>query len=234
MLSKPLSVFVPLHRLVFQVFLFLLLEILFLNNCQVAHAFLIKSEIMVWRAEEGGNNHGYQIVRNCESRRSGCFSPLDLVKWDEARDLATESGGYLATITSVEESDFVNLFVDSTFFGRVGSLLVPSTDNWWVGGYQTPDTLDPTADWNWITGEPFEFTNWGPGEPNDFSGVNEQFLHLSRSSIFPTDLIAWNDEGNIANLGIYAFVIEFDTVPEPSTACLMIFACLSHANRWRG
>ncbi|WP_221894450.1 hypothetical protein [Bathymodiolus japonicus methanotrophic gill symbiont] len=108
------------------------------------------------------------------------------ISWEEARDWASgqsytdDSGqlykGYLATITSAKESDFIA----SLPFSEVNFLL---------GGYQTPTTYETTAaekeaDWHWLTGEEWNYTNWRSGEPNNFfrwagvtgAGRSEEYL----------------------------------------------------------
>jgi len=63
--------------------------------------------------------------------------------WEEAKQYCEERGGYLATITSREEFDKIISMLDETELFVV-----------WLGGY------DPNrnSEFEWITGEPFEFT----------------------------------------------------------------------------
>ncbi len=37
----------------------------------------------------------------------------------------------------------------------------------WYGGFQPPGVTPPNSGWEWVTGEPWDYTNWAPGEPND-------------------------------------------------------------------
>ena len=50
----------------------------------------------------GGNGHWYEPVAVGE-----------FISWDDANQAATDAGGYLVTITSAEENDFVFSLIDS-------------------------------------------------------------------------------------------------------------------------
>jgi hypothetical protein len=108
--------------------------------------------------------------------------------------LATQ--GHLATVTSAGEDDFIINNFDE--FHK------------WLGGFQPPDSPgEPTDGWQWVTGEPWGYTNWAAGEPNSFS---EDWLHYG---VMNTGV--WND---FSNFPLAGFVVEFDVVPEPSSAIL--------------
>ena len=99
----------------------------------------------VWSIASGGNGHAYEVVNSN-------------VYWIAARaDAASRAylgaSGYLATITSPAEQNFII----STFFNP--NAAYDSTPAYWLGA--TDDhALYPTAsegNWKWITGEPFVF-----------------------------------------------------------------------------
>jgi hypothetical protein len=75
--------------------------------------------------------------------------------WDAAQAACEVSGGYLATLTSQAENDFV--------YNSLG------VDNWdfWLGA--TDGGVDV---WAWVTDpeEPWSYTNWGTGQPNNYGG----------------------------------------------------------------
>ena len=71
----------------------------------------------------------------------------DPLPWHDAVDYCANIGAHLVTIGSAEENDFV--------FG-----LTPNT---WLGA--TDEAVEGV--WEWVTGEPFDYTNWAPGEPNN-------------------------------------------------------------------
>jgi hypothetical protein len=98
---------------------------------------------------------------------------------------------HLVTITSQEEQDALYSFFDGALQGK------------WYGGYQNPGEINPSAGWNWVTSEPWNYTNWADGEPNDAYGPGTE-PHL----IGWADGWAWNDEGNVNN--VTGYVIEYD------------------------
>lgn len=86
---------------------------------------------------------------------------LDTVTtWEEAKEYCESQGGYLATITSREEDQFVynylrnNFDYESAYFGL--------TDR------------DKEGTWLWDNGEVSSYTNWHSGEPNS-ENPNEDF-----------------------------------------------------------
>jgi hypothetical protein len=146
------------------------------------------------------NGHYYSVVIYSVSSSDN--------SWTEARNEAEtmtyrpdSNGpiyyGHLVTITSQEES----LWINSKF--NLGGL--------WIGAYQTPETdglvIDDkwNIDWNWVTGEGWQFTNWRPGEPNDSSDI-EDYGELRSSNGGD-----WNDNKNDALLAGY--IVEYEKKP---------------------
>lgn len=136
--------------------------------------------------------------------------------WTTARDNAVAKGGYLATLTSQLENDWVwnNVIVGS------------HPAYYWLGGYQLPGSAEPNMGWGWITGESTGWLNWNNGEPNNSAGgLNEdsgQFWNNGK----------WNDvSGNSAN-SVYGtgsssgstyyqgYIVEYAT-PEPASLSLL-------------
>ncbi|MHA2054442.1 MAG: right-handed parallel beta-helix repeat-containing protein, partial [Candidatus Hodarchaeales archaeon] len=74
--------------------------------------------------------------------------------WEEARIYCESLGGYLVTITSQDENDFVRLL--SNVYNPPFSI-----------GFSDEVT---EGEWQWVTGEAVIYTNWGDGEPNDSGG----------------------------------------------------------------
>ena len=79
--------------------------------------------------------------------------------WHDAKNYCESIGGYLATITSLKEQNFV--------YDNLGSV---SPNDCWLGG--TDEDLE--GEWSWITGENWGYNNWRSGEPNDCG--NEDYL----------------------------------------------------------
>jgi hypothetical protein len=147
-----------------------------------------------WPVAEGGNGHAYQPV-----------GVPELIPWTAADQIATLAGGYLATITSQAENDFVYALSADLFVQAMGNHYGP-----WLGGYQLPGAVEPAGGWTWVTGEPFAYTAWAVNEPSQTAGpLNEDRLHyLGHGGPEPT----WNDQTNSSDFGPTAYVIEYDPV----------------------
>jgi hypothetical protein len=124
------------------------------------------------------------------------------ISWSDALDQAIETNikdclGYLATVPSAEENDFL--------IQNFGSEIGTSGYGFWLGGYQDPGVYPAAEGWKWVTGEPWNYTNWGPGEPNDSYGpASEQHLDIQG---FPDSGVGtWNDEDYLPN--IRGYIIE--------------------------
>jgi|GEM_PF-1501706 len=147
-----------------------------------------KSEPVRW----SGNGHLYQAVATAEP-----------ITWSQALQAANEAGGYLATITSAGENEFVFSLIDSDPYWFVG------TDSYlhgpWIGGLQPVGSPEPAGGWSWVTGELFVYANWDGSQPNNKG--NEDRIHFG-FSVFRTQ--AWNDVSeNYAEIN--AYVIEYET-----------------------
>ncbi|MEM8525736.1 MAG: T9SS type A sorting domain-containing protein [Bacteroidota bacterium] len=126
--------------------------------------------------------------------------------WEDARVAAearTLNGlnGYLATVTSQEENDFILSKLEGQ--GWMGASDVEQEGNWkWVTGPEAGTTF-------WIEGVTTEgqYSNWADGEPNNFvfnNGEDEDYAH------FLTDG-AWNDFP-IGASSVVGYVVEYGGV----------------------
>jgi len=134
------------------------------------------------------NGHYYEVI-------------TEGINWDDAKTAAESRifkglKGYLATITSQDESDFIAGFL-------------PFGASYWIGGFQPPGSPEPDGNWQWITGESFDYTNWDAEEPNEtgYKGENEDRLEFHGE---------WNDLRGSHILPGY--VVEY----EPSTTVIDI------------
>jgi|GEM_PF-3950242 len=127
------------------------------------------------------NGHLYEVLDNGGN-----------ITWQAARFDAEERGGHLATITSLEENQFVTALT--------------SSKEVWMGGFQSPGSPEPRGGWTWVTGESFDFAQWDTSQPNNSSSYSDYLLIKNG---------LWND--TTYNYGTRYYVVEHDSVPTDST-----------------
>jgi hypothetical protein len=167
-----------------------------------------------WKIEDGGNGHWYELVMP--------ESYLNSLTWTEAKALAESSGGYLATVTSQEENDFLESQFASQLFDNGGEGTPPQGSTYaWIGLYSPT----PNSDFQWVTGEPLSYLNWAPGEPSLFGTDQWQYVHYwTRSHFGSGPSWLWNNDDDqgfevMARQNNYGYIVEI--VPEPSSVLLM-------------
>lgn len=116
------------------------------------------------------------------------FDVADVTNGQAAIDFCKEQNGYLATITSEEENEFLfNYMVES--------------------GYQNAyfgfSDFEEEGNWKWLNGEEVSFTNWHDGEPNGGSSENYAMFYEK----YPDG--TWND-GGLANSNGEVFICEWE------------------------
>lgn len=123
--------------------------------------------------------------------------------WDAANNEAqsrTACGviGHLVTITSQEEQDVVHeLYVRA-------KLPLPPQGNKIMSAWIGLSDLFTEGVFQWVTGEPLQYSLWAPNEPNDFQGVED-----CAGLLFEEDgNSTWND--STCNRIEAPFIIEFD------------------------
>lgn len=100
----------------------------------------------------------------------------DSVTWEQAKQLCEEKGGHLVTINSEEENDLVyEMINDSTHFT-------------WLGGKRN----ETGEEWEWVTGESFDYTHWYSSEPNN---TDEYYIQMYPMNTNGTQGSYWNDCG---------------------------------------
>ncbi len=114
------------------------------------------------------------------------------MSWHEAKAHCEILGGYLATITSQEENDFVysNIGIDG--------------ENHWLGA------TDEAAEgaWEWVTGETWSYSNWAVGQPDNDGGAEH---YLSFWDVSPSN---WNDLPDLAataTASLTSFICEWES-----------------------
>lgn len=157
-----------------------------------------------WTVASGGNGHWYDVVQY--------KSTWGAANMDAQARTYDGMTGYLATLTSAAENEFV--WSNFSFLG------------YWLGGYQTSKDNEPSGNWAWVTGETWSYTNWTSGEPNNVGG-NEDHLQFDWYVYGGT----WNDMDNSATSGPMTtqsytggYIIEYSpssAVPIPSAIILL-------------
>ena len=134
------------------------------------------------------NGHSYKLVNNGQS-----------ISWTDAKVAAesmTVNGqqGYLATITSAQENEFIINEV-GVVTAWIGASDTAQEGTWqWVTGPEAGTTFQVG---NAPTGSTQGYTNWQNGEPNDLGG--EDYGHILGTG--------WNDYPNNGQVSNY--VVEF-------------------------
>jgi len=130
--------------------------------------------------------HGYEVV------------PIP-VTWHTAKKMAEKKDGYLVSITSPEENEFVIQLIKNATNGEGADV--------WIG--LTDEKLE--GDWEWASGEKITFQNWAQGEPNNFAyaglGGSENCVHTWKDG-------KWNDYAGDVRI---PFIIEYDHEIEPDS-----------------
>lgn len=146
------------------------------------------------------------------------------ITWEEASAAATAAGGYLATITSQAENNFVFTLVNNAAYWHGSS-------GPWLGGYQFPATQTPSANWRWVTGEAWSYTNWQTGQPNDSGGKAEDKLQFGFAPLTSN----WNDIMSVDPTSAYrptAYVVEWNNDPLAPTLVISAPASSEVALCW--
>ena len=168
------------------------------------------------------------------------------VSWTDASSQANQmsylgSTGYLATVTSENE----NNFLVQNFFTTFETAKISFAAQALIGGIQNPiGELNPLNGWRWehdgstfpgvngVTGLDNVYSNWAQasdavgdpyysteyhGEPNDAGGGfgSEQFAALFRFSNAPG---RWNDSaGYTGDSSVAGYIVEITPIPEPES-----------------
>ena len=117
--------------------------------------------------------------------------------WEEAKQYCESQGGYLATITSLEEQAFITGLVQNQ-----------AKRSYWIG---LTDANEP-GNWEWVTEEPFSYSNWGQNEPNHGYGGKEHYVAIVSYDTeydYPISQGEWNDHANDRDIGQFGFICEW-------------------------
>jgi Lectin C-type domain len=164
-----------------------------------------------WTVASGGNDHYYEAVVGGFDQ--GFHWTIDQAQADLAANHASFLGlpGYLVTITSANEQNFILSLVTGHEFWTSGTD-VGSPGNWyWTGG--------PEA------GQAFSFDNWGGPPP---SGANQLYLEVGICGVG-----CWAADSGTRQPG---YVVEYSAAaaagaPEPGTLSFVALAIAAVAGR---
>jgi hypothetical protein len=125
-----------------------------------------------------GNNHSYQLI---DAEKT----------WRDAKIYCENHGGYLATLTSQEENDFV--------YDRVAE----DEKSIWLGG--TDRNVE--GKWEWITGETWDYENWArhPIAQPDNSRDGQDYL-----AFWSIQSSKWDDAGLPVENKQFPFICEWN------------------------
>lgn len=168
----------------------------------VCSAVIVSASPIQWQISAGGNGHWYEVIVVTNG-----------IMWTQARDAAVASNGYLATITSFEENQFVYDLASQN--DSCWSVYNTWINGPWMGGYKD------NGFWCWVTGEAWDYTNWAPCMPDNQSGIEDCLAYGGIRNALRTD--KWNDAyGDNGECTFCSYITEFDSVPEPASIIALL------------
>jgi len=144
---------------------------------------------ILWDGASGGNGNAYELVV-----AEGAIS------WTDADAAATTAGGYLATVASSDEWDFLSTYVNTD---RILA---------WLGG----SDADVEDTWQWGSAESWGYTRWATNEPNNGLDSEDYLVGWWYGDY-------WNDLADAPGF-VSAYVVEYDISAVPLPASLPLLA----------
>lgn len=169
-----------------------------------------------WTTGSGGNGHWYELVTQGDIGGG--------LTWSDARSDALSrtwlgGSGYLATITSADENEFITELLvatgDEVITPYIGGLLLGGLYQWADG----PES-----------GDPFTYTNWSAGQPSGDGPATQVYWF---GAVRPDLRGKWNDISGLQPIG---YIVEYTgEIPEPATLFPVVLSLLAlqHAYRRR-
>ena len=112
--------------------------------------------------------------------------------WHSAKSFCEALGGYLTTLTSNDESDYVY------------HSLAKNYKSFWIGA---TDEISE-GDWQWVNGENWVYTNWAEGQPDDWHNGQD---YLVFNPVCPNQ---WDDNGPPNDNLELDFICEWDNLDD--------------------
>ncbi|CAN7495743.1 caspase family protein [Pararhizobium sp. LjRoot235] len=136
--------------------------------------------------------------------------------WKSAALAAKRCGGYLATVTSEAENNFIaSLFnKDSRLFqsGYDASTNTSYKMGPWIGLIQDPAGREPRGGWQWESREPMSYAKWYNDIPNEYKPGDDYAMFYAhrrgKADLGAVYVDAWDDMGETNST--HSFVIEFE------------------------
>lgn len=101
-----------------------------------------------------GETHWYVAV----------YLPAGGLSWDQSRELAEQAGGYLVTLHSDQENEFVYGLVRSRRYWSKSDVSGKTVLNGpFIGGFKP----EGAHSWQWVSGEKWTYEKWGEGGCSD-------------------------------------------------------------------
>lgn len=176
---------------------------------------------------------GFQYIGSLE--QSHYYVSEASILWEEAKINCELIGGHLVTISSEEENELVWQGVYANGLNPGGS----NNYQAWIGLYQNfdaPDYSEPAGGWEWVTGEPVEYSNWGPTEPNNTD--QGYFVHMTDANgACPEgdDICGTWDDANISgNLQSAFYVLELPIESSLCSSSDSVFVDFNHGSCFCG
>lgn len=121
--------------------------------------------------------------------------------WHSAKEICEKYGGYLVTITSVEENEFL-----------ICNLPNSNKSFYWIGA--TDEAQEGI--WRWANGEKFSYNNWSDSSPNNNNEKEHYAGFMNKEENYDgysTPIGSWNDF-ELFPMDDGGFICEWDFVNE--------------------
>ncbi len=150
------------------------------------------------------NGHLYVLMRG------------GLINRKSAAAISERCGGYIATITSEAENNFIASLLNKDprlfLMGYDPRGPVSYKMGAWIGLIQDPSGKEPRGGWKWENGEPMTYSKWYRDMPNEDKPGDDYaiyYAHRQGKADTKTQYVdSWDDMGD--SDGTYSFVLELE------------------------